>query len=58
MLGYEIVLRTYSDESHDALRIFVKQSNGESKYIDLSHEAVMQLEQDLTRIIDRWNREP
>lgn len=57
MLGYEIVLRTYADEEHNALRIFVKQSNGTSNYIDLSHDAVRQLEGDLKRILDKYEME-
>lgn len=54
MLGYEIVLNTYADESHDALRIFVKRNDGTSNFIDLPHQAVMDLERDLKRMIDRY----
>lgn len=58
MAGYEIVLQMYSDEPANALRIFVVNDLGETRYIDLTHDAVMQLESTLKRCIDKWEKEP
>jgi len=59
MKGYEIVLKNwYDDPNGEALRIYVEKPDGTREHIDLSYDAVQQLEADLGRCLYKYSRDP